>query len=84
MKLKYEFPVEVTSDTGWKYSSWANPRRGLHDYERRIEFERDLTTGEVDFLQVFIRNFDNPGYCNWSFKASGNVVILTSTLDSSD
>jgi hypothetical protein len=85
--LQFKFHnMPLESDTGWKYTSWANPGRGLHDYERTIVFKGLLSEREETKLQDAIKLLDNPGYCNWSFRKQpdGLTYKLTSTLDSSD
>lgn len=85
MKLNYEFPVEVKEDSKWKYTHYARPNRGLHDYERTIVFERKLAEWEQKRLEEMIKLLDNPGYCHWSFHTTDGVKFrLTTTMDSSD
>jgi hypothetical protein len=85
VKLTVEFPVDVLSDTKWKYGPTARPNRGLHDYVRTIVMARPLNEQEKEKLRQLIMNFDNPGYCNWSFRTQDNQnFYLTSTMDSSD
>ncbi len=85
MKLTYEFPVDIVSDTKWRYAASARPGRGLHDYERTIVFTRKLGDYESKKLLKLLYEIDNPGYCNWSFKTQDNVTFrITSTMDSSD
>lgn len=88
-KLPFPFNSDdhhkVVEDTGWKYSSSAQPSRGLHDYERRVKFDKDLTEFQEGVLEETIRLYDNPGYCHWSFrKLSPGQYLFTSTMDSSD
>jgi hypothetical protein len=85
-KLTYEFPVEVESDTTWKYGPSARPNRGLHDYVRTIKFTRKLLEHEKKKFETFMVNFDNPGWCNWSCRSNDGdqTFNLTATWDSSD
>jgi len=85
--LQFTFhPEPIESDTGWRYTSYANPRSGLHDYERKLKFERPLSEGAEKRLEDAMKLLDNPGYCNWSFRKwpDGVTYYLTSTCDSSD
>lgn len=76
--------ADVLADTDWQYTSYAKPDRGLHDHERFITFSAPLSKDEEERVEKFLKSYDNPGYCSWSFRHLGNNKYrLTSTLDSS-
>ena len=53
--------------------------------ERFITFDGPLSSQEEETLESFIKQYDNPGYCWWSFRHEGNNrYALKSMMDSSD
>ncbi len=50
----------IVSDSKWQYTPQANPRRGWHDYYRKIEVSRPLTTEEKKAL---VEQLDKDKYC---------------------
>lgn len=84
-ELKFPFEVNVSRDTGWNYAPTARPNRGIHDYERLVEFERELTADEEKKFHSLMHEKDNPGYCYWSFRRVGpGAYSMKTTYDSSD
>lgn len=72
------------SDSGWVTQSSSNPRRGIMDYQRTIEFARALTEREWELVKMFLARDNCPGWTGISSHAVGKSYIFSTTYDSSD
>lgn len=50
----------IVKDSQWRYTQYANPRRGWHDYYRLIKTWRSLTKEE---LELMIKYLDSAKDC---------------------
>ena len=79
---------KVVKDSKWKYSSSANPRRGLHDYCRLIEFDKELSEEEKKEVTKRLDEEENcpagQGRVISRRTSNPNELSFSCFLDSSD
>ncbi len=78
--------LPITNDTGWNMNKNSSiPHRGIRDYDRTIEFDRDLTEEEMDLVKQFLARDDCPGWTGvHSMRLKSGVYRFHTTWDSSD
>lgn len=77
----------LKSDTGWQYSSSANPRRGYHDFVRYIEFNEGVTEeAQKAAVTEIMSPYKSTGGPTWAGARpqGGNSWYLNQGYDSGD
>jgi len=83
---EYKHPCPLTADSKWQMNTQSsNPGRGIRDYSRKLVFQRDLNTQELQDVRYWLETDDCPGYTGVfiSHIAPGQYSATT-TWDSSD
>lgn len=69
----------------WENARTSVPHIGIHDFVRKIETHRALTTEEIDLLAEFLAKDNCPGWTGVIIVESGRFVYACrTTWDSSD
>lgn len=77
--------IKIKKDSLWVFNEQTSrPHRGLRDYSRKIEFEKDLTKDEMELFKEYLQKDNCPGWTPIWFKKDGKVYTFSTTWDSSD
>jgi hypothetical protein len=78
--------LPILNDTQWNMNKTSSiPQRGIRDYSRTIEFDRDLTSEELNLLKQFLARDGCPGWTGVrSIRLKTGVYKFNTTWDSSD
>jgi hypothetical protein len=84
-KLLATYP-KIVEDSGWKDASTSIHERGIHDFQRRIKYERELTAEQLENVVSWLARKDCPGYTGITVHRSPGFSEYTFSTcwDSSD
>lgn len=90
--MQNEFGINdalVISDSGWQADKFTSiPRRGIHDYNREILFDRELHPIEIQALKVWLESNNCPGWTGVMIRMKEEhqrfLYVCRTTWDSSD